>query len=200
MSAALDNDPFSRRGRVLALVGAESTGKTTLSQALAERVRDLWGVLCEVVPEALRHWCTAQGRTPERHEQAAIAQAQAQAILQAQERSPSAWVLADTTPLMTAVYSQWVFGDESLLEAAREWHQAHCWGTLLLATDIPWCAEPGIRDGSHAQAPVQALLQTQLQRLHGRVATVSGAGSARVDAAWQVLQGWWSDPELVHAT
>ena len=45
--------------------------------------------------EYLRSWCDAQGRTPEPHEQAQIAQQQACAVLQ----HTSGTVIADTTPL-----------------------------------------------------------------------------------------------------
>ena len=59
---------------LIAIVGAESTGKTALAQALAGR---LSGV---AVPELLRAWCDREGRTPRPDEQADIAAAQTAAI------------------------------------------------------------------------------------------------------------------------
>ena len=63
---------------VVALLGAESTGKTTLARdigaALAAR-----GLRVEVVGEVLREFCDTHARTPRRDEQAAIAAAQTRA-------------------------------------------------------------------------------------------------------------------------
>ena len=58
--------------RRIALLGAESTGKSHLATALAERLRSQ-GLSTVVVPEVLRGWCEREGRTPRAHEQAAIA-------------------------------------------------------------------------------------------------------------------------------
>lgn len=188
----MQDGPSASLGRVIAVVGAESTGKTTLSTALADRAIQQWGVSCAVVPEVLRAWCLARGRTPRREEQSAIADAQAQAIHQAQ--AEASLVIADTTPLMTAVYSQWIFRDEVLVDAALAWQRRHCWATLLLAPDLPWQADPGMRDGPHAQAPVHALLAQHLAVLAhagGRAAQVEGDGAARSDRAWSRLQAWW---------
>ena len=57
---------------VIALVGAESTGKTTLARELA-RVLAGRGVDAVMVPEALRDFCLQHDRTPLQHEQVAIA-------------------------------------------------------------------------------------------------------------------------------
>ena len=65
--------------RRIAIVGAESTGKSWLTQALAEVIR-LRGHAVHTVDEVLRAWCDREGRTPHPHEQLGIAQAQAQAM------------------------------------------------------------------------------------------------------------------------
>ena len=58
------------RPRRIALLGAESTGKTRLGQALAEVLGERQGLRVRFVPELLRQWCEQQGRTPQPHEQA----------------------------------------------------------------------------------------------------------------------------------
>ena len=108
---------MSERGFVVALLGAESTGKTTLAAeigaALAAR-----GLRVAVVGEALREFCDANARTPRRDEQAAIAAAQSARIDAAAARHEI--VVADTSALMIAVYSDFVFADASLYaERAR---------------------------------------------------------------------------------
>jgi len=102
-------------GAVIALLGAESTGKTTLAHALADALR-AQGRRVARVDEVLREWCVRERRTPRADEQAAIAQAQTQRIAAAAAAHDI--VVADTSALMVAVYSQLLFDDTSLLALA----------------------------------------------------------------------------------
>ena len=56
----------------VALLGGESSGKTTLGLALTQQLNAL-GVNATLVPEHLRTWCEREGRAPLVHEQAAMA-------------------------------------------------------------------------------------------------------------------------------
>src|SRR5690606_8865783 len=56
----------------VALLGAESTGKSTLAAALAQRYDTVW------VPEYLREFVETTGRTPQEQEQFPIAATQVQ--------------------------------------------------------------------------------------------------------------------------
>jgi len=76
----------------IAILGAECTGKTTLAHALATAL-DGCGGRAAWVSETLRDWCRQNGRTPEAHEQRAIALAQAARIDTA---AAVAWLLVDT--------------------------------------------------------------------------------------------------------
>jgi hypothetical protein len=96
---------------IIAIVGAESTGKTTLAAGLADRLSSLGMARVAWVAETLRDWCAAHGRTPRRDEQAGILQAQSERIAAAAANHEV--VVCDTTALMTAVYSRLVFGDRS---------------------------------------------------------------------------------------
>src|SRR3989338_7643191 len=87
---------------VIAIVGAESTGKTTLAAGLTQALQ-AEGVSAVMVPEFLREFCDEHGRTPFPHEQLAIAREQTRRIVQSAQQH--AVVVADTTALMTAVYS-----------------------------------------------------------------------------------------------
>ena len=165
---------------VVALLGAESTGKTTLAQALAQALARETGKATAWVPEALRQWCEAAGRTPRADEQPAIAQAQHASIEQA--AAAHAIVVCDTTPLMTAVYSRLVFGDRSLEAWAVQAH-ARASLTLLTALDLPWVSDGLQRDGPHVQAPVDEALQALLQAHALPWVRVAGQGPARLQAA-----------------
>lgn len=169
------------RSLVIAVVGAESTGKTTLAAALAERLRTETGLACAVVGEVLREWCDRTGRTPRIDEQAAIFAEQRRRIEAAAAAHPV--VVADTTPLLTAVYHRIVFGDRSLDEAAGRWHAKHVDHTLVTALDIDWVADGHQRDGEHVRAPVDAALRELLAAHRIAWSRVAGLGAARVEAA-----------------
>ena len=170
---------MTARGFVVALLGAESTGKTTLcgelAAALVAQGRD-----AVVVAEYLREFCDRHGRTPRRDEQAAIAAEQTRRIDAA--RAAHAIVVADTTALMIAVYSDQVFDDTSLYPTA-ELAQRACDATLLTALDLAWQADGHQRDGPHVREPVDAKVRSALQRAGVAYAVVGGAGPARLGAA-----------------
>jgi nicotinamide riboside kinase len=165
---------------VIAIVGAECTGKSVLTPALAARIGDETGLRCASVAEYLREWCDLRQRTPRIDEQAAIAAEQQRRIDAA--AAVHDIVVADTTPLMTSVYSQFIFGDVSLTPDAVTAHR-RCDATLLTALDVPWQADGVQRDGPHVREPVDALLRA-LMRAHGiGWSVVSGRGEARVASA-----------------
>lgn len=196
----------------IAILGAESTGKTELSRALATHLlasgRDV-----TLVPEVLREWCDTNGRVPVATEQLSIAQEQARRV----DDATSEFVVSDTGPLMIAVYSHMLFDDESIYDMALT-HQRAYDLTLVTGIDLPWVAD-GLRDGPHAQEPTDRLLRAALarggisykviygngpERLRNALLAMDTAGNARpVTASWGKA-GWsWScdkcsDPECEH--
>lgn len=169
---------------VIAVVGAESTGKTSLALALAERI-SATGQRCIAVPELLRHWCEREGRTPRPDEQAAIAQAQTEAI-EAAARTHDV-VICDTTALMTAIYSEYIFGDRSLIEAGLAFHR-RCDLTLLTALDIEWEADGLQREGPHVRPPIDALIRAALAEGGVSWSLVSGPGEERIASALNAIR------------
>jgi nicotinamide riboside kinase len=164
----------------VAIVGAESTGKTALAQALAERLGPLTGLRCTWVSEWLREWCEREGRTPRADEQAAIARQQ-QALIDAAAAQHDI-VLCDTTALMTAVYSAMIFDDPSLLPYAVE-QQRRCDLTLLTALDLPWVADGLQRDGPQVRVPVDTRVRAVLAAHRLPWSLVAGQGERRIEAA-----------------
>ncbi len=169
------NDAF-----IVAIVGAESTGKTRLARELSDALSLRTGLRSTWVPEALREWCDARGRTPRADEQAAIAAEQHARIDAA--AFVHEIVVADTTALMTAVYSRLLFGDESLRAYAVQ-QQRRCALTLLTALDLPWQADGLQRDGPHVRAPVDALVRQWLIEHELEWSVVGGTGPQRTQAA-----------------
>src|ERR1700743_3626614 len=82
----------------VAVVGAESTGKSVLARALADALADEFGLRCAVVDEYLREWCDHEGRTPRAEEQMGIALEQVRRIDAAASQPGLDVLLCDTTP------------------------------------------------------------------------------------------------------
>ena len=165
--------------RLIALLGAECTGKSTLGDALAAHLN------AGLVPEYLREWCDIHGRTPQRHEQAPIAAEQAARIDAALRQHEL--VICDTTPLVTAVCSQHYFGDDSLLAAAIAF-QRRCDLTLLCAPDLPWQADGFMRDGPAVRALIDQRLRHALST-HGLPwVDIQGDDTTRLTQALNALR------------
>lgn len=168
---------------IVALLGAECTGKSTLAEALAAHFN------AGLVTEYLREWCDAHGRTPQQHEQAHIAAEQA-ARIEAAARQHEL-VIADTTPLITALCSEHYFDDSSLTGIAITF-QRRCDVTLLCSPDLPWQADGFLRDGPGVREAFDARLRNTLSA--HRLAWVDIAGDdgerkARAIAAIQESLG-----------
>jgi nicotinamide riboside kinase len=186
----------------IALLGAECTGKSSLATALVAHFNSARAAeqsattpsstesrpRAGLVTEALRTWCAHMGRTPQAHEQEAIALQQARDIAVAVGQLGQEGVLvADTTPLMTAIYSLHYFNDASLLPQALEvQHQFN--HTLLMGLDLPWQADGIQRDGHHAQQAVDTLLRTVLNQAELPYRVIHGRGPARLEQALAVLR------------
>lgn len=168
-----------------AIVGAESTGKSWLTQSLAEVLRAR-NHSVHAVDEVLRHWCEREGRTPQQHEQMAIAQQQALATHQLAEQAPDSWILSDTTPLMTAVYSDLLFDDKSIYPMALA-HQAIYDITLVTGLDLPWVADGLQRDGPQVRVPVDNLVRQALEGAGLPYRVVYGQGPRRLNNALLAL-------------
>lgn len=163
----------------IALVGAESTGKTQLARELALH----WGGAGRraiAVGEVLREWCDREGRTPHADEQMRIAQEQASRIDQAAKHADV--VIADTTPLMIAIYSDLLFADRSILPMALDFQRGFD-VTLLTGLDVAWVADGLQRDGPHVREPVDARIRAALQGAGIDFKVIYGAGPARMQSA-----------------
>lgn len=184
----------SEPGFVVAVMGAECTGKSTLVQQLGEALQGQ-GTRVAVVSEELRAFSARQGRTPRVGEQQAIADTQTRRIAQAAARHPV--VIADTTALMTAVYSEQVFGDSGLYAQAVRDHQTYAL-TLLAAADLPWHSDGHQRDGPAVRQAVDHLLRRSLDRCRIPYAVVTGTGPARLQVALAALRRALAAPAPGH--
>lgn len=134
----------------VAILGAESSGKSTLAAALAERHGTVW------VPEYLREFVETQGRVPVAEDQFFIASTQVARERVAMDAARGV-LICDTTPLMTVLYSRHYFGGEDAQLAALAAGTQYDL-TLVTAPDVPWVAD-GLQRESEA---VRRLIYRQL--------------------------------------
>ena len=169
--------------RKVALLGAESTGKTQLSQDLAHHLL-AQGLRVIVVAEYLREWCVRENRTPRPEEQLPIAQEQERRVDAA--AADADVVIADTTSVMVAIYSAMLFEDGTLYQFALQRLRSYD-AVLVTGLDIPWVADGLQRDGPHVREPVDALVRGALERAAVPYQVIYGKGAARLDSALTAL-------------
>jgi NadR type nicotinamide-nucleotide adenylyltransferase len=164
----------------VAILGAESSGKSTLAEALATHYGTLW------VPEYLREFVDTHARVPFEHDQYPIARTQIEREHAAAARATT-FLFCDTTPLMTALYSgvYWNRVDPELAALDRA-HDYAC--TLVVAPDVPWEAD-GLQRESEAvrQAVHEMVLRTLHERAIGFV-LITGSPRQRVLRAQGALE------------
>jgi nicotinamide riboside kinase len=172
----------------IAIMGAESTGKTTLSHALARALPN-----AVIVPEMLRAWVAQHGRTPQQHEQRGIMQMQMDNEAHITQHCAAGIgaaahiVLCDTTPLTIALASQYYFNDDSLIADAVAHHRGYA-HTLVCVPDIAWVADGLQRDGPVVRTAMATRIDDALAA-HGITAIrVHGQGDARAAHALAALQ------------
>jgi NadR type nicotinamide-nucleotide adenylyltransferase len=157
----------------VAILGAASSGKSTLAEALALRYRTLW------VPEYLREFVDTEGRVPIAGDQFHIASTQRDREDAAAPRAGK-YLFCDTTPLMTAVYSRQYFGGiDAQLAPLADAHPRDYAFTLLTAPDIPWIDDVQ-RESEEVCAIIHGMLLDELAARGIPYLLVSGDSEQRV--------------------
>ena len=147
----------------IAILGAESTGKTTLCRDLAEHLGSLW------VPEYMRTYlqkkwndeqltCTWEDLLPIAQGQIELENTLAKQIASTADKGP--YLFCDTSLFELMVYSHWYYGDcpSALTGAAL----AHHYDLILLTeVDVPWVADD-LRDSPHQRKEISAFFESQL--------------------------------------
>ena len=169
---------------MVSLLGGESSGKSTLAHQLTTQLQGA-GIQTVLVDEHLRSWCEAAGRAPHAHEQADLAREQTRRI-EAAALSGAQVVIADTTAVMVAVYSEWYFRDTSLWPEALA-AQRRLDLTLLMGLDLPWVPDGLFRDSAKVREGCDAILRRELQSAGIGFTPVYGQRDSRLQAALRVV-------------
>lgn len=164
----------------VAILGGESSGKTTLAAALAAHYRTVW------VPEYLREFTETGGRAPFAHEQIEVARLQVERERQALPQARD-FLFCDTSPLMIAVYSDFCFGgaDAELERLVRE----HAYDfTIVTAPDIPWVPDGLQRESDAVRQAIHRLILERLQAAGTPFLLAGGSLDQRVRQVAQYLR------------
>lgn len=165
--------------RRVVLIGAESTGKTTLATHLAAHYRTAW------LPEYVRQFVEAKGASPVAEDVPAIARGHL-AAARAAEAAGHRLLLYDTDLVSTCVYSRYYYGAcPAWIEQASREHHADLY--LFTDTDIPWEPDPGQRDGPEVRAALHELFREELDRRGLPYVLLSGSLDQRLRTAIRAI-------------
>lgn len=165
----------------IAVVGPESTGKSTMSAFLAEHYHTVW------VPEYAREYCaklieqpTWQDETNMFHGQLALEAA----ILPKANKL----LICDTTFITVKIWSDEIFGEtpqEVVDELPKHPYDLY----LLLDIDLPWQDDP-LRDFPHKREHFMDVWHKELQNLNANYMTISGTGDDRYKSAVEAIDNY----------
>jgi NadR type nicotinamide-nucleotide adenylyltransferase len=160
--------------RKIAVVGPESTGKSTMSAYLAKHYNTVW------VPEYAREYCEKLTESPTWQDEVNMFYGQ---LALEKEILPKAnkLLICDTTFITVKIWSDHTFG-RSPQEVIDELPN-HPYGLyLLMDIDLPWEEDP-LRDFPHMREHFMEVWHKELQTLDARYVVISGAGSERYERA-----------------
>ena len=157
---------MNRAIKKIAIVGPESTGKSTISQALAKHYNVPW------VPEYARYYCAAltadctlQDEINMFHGQVALEES----ILAITETE---FLICDTTFLTVKIWSDEILGETPaiVLEALKRRPYDFY---ILLDIDLPWQEDP-LRDFPHLREHFMDIWHKELKALNASYVVVGG--------------------------
>jgi len=169
------NRPFKK----IAVVGPESTGKSTMSAYLAKYYNVPWvAEFARYYCEALTTPCTLQDEINIFHGQIALEQSVLATTI-------TDFVICDTTFLTVKIWSDAFFGEtpQIVLDALQEYQYDFY---VLLDIDLPWEDDP-LRDFPNQREYFMEVWHKELKALDASYRFVSGLGEERYINAIKVI-------------
>jgi NadR type nicotinamide-nucleotide adenylyltransferase len=162
----------------ICLIGADSTGKTTLAKALAAHFGTVY------VPEYAREFLTRNGGTCTLRDMIHIASSQVDAE-EVLIRAARNLIFCDGSPLASMVWSRRYFGtaEDSLVQLASK----HGYALYLLTNiDLPWTVD-GLRNSAEQRIWLHKEFVSALTTARSPYRLISGAGDERLNAAVEAV-------------
>jgi len=158
----------------IAVVGPESTGKSTMSAYLAGHYNTVW------VPEYARAYCENLTAPPTWQDEINMFEGQ---VALEKEYLPKAnkLLISDTTFITVKIWSDHIFGKapQQVLDALPQYHYDLY---LLLDIDLPWQDDP-LRDFPDLREHFMEVWHKELKDLNANYVVISGTGPERYERA-----------------
>lgn len=165
----------------IAIVGPESTGKSTMSAFLAKHYNTVW------VPEYAREYCDNLTEAPTWQDEINMFNGQ---IALENQLLPKAnkILICDTTFITVKIWSDQMFG-QSPQQVLDELTHHHYDYYLLLNIDLPWEDDP-LRDFPNMREHFMQVWHQELQALNATYTVISGLGDERYQSAVKAIDGF----------
>jgi NadR type nicotinamide-nucleotide adenylyltransferase len=168
----------------IAVVGPESTGKSTISAYLADHYQTVW------VPEFAREYCEKLTGPPTWQDEINMFYGQL-ALEAAYLPKANKLLICDTTFITVKIWSDYTFGrspQEVLDELPK--HPYHLY--ILLDIDLPWEEDP-LRDFPLLREHFMEVWHKELKELKANYVVISGEGTERYKSAIKAIDKFISD-------
>lgn len=161
------------------ILGAESTGKTTLAAALAERFQTVW------VPEYAREYLEAKQGACEWSDMVPIAEGQV-ALEDALARQANRLLICDTNLIATMLWSEHYWG--AIPDRIQALHAGRRYDlNLITDVDVPWQRDD-LRDSPHMREWFHARYQSELRTQLVPFQILSGPLPERIEQACRAIE------------
>lgn len=150
----------------IAIVGPESTGKSTITSQLAKHYQTLW------VPEYARYYCAALTKDCDLQDEVNMFHGQVALEASVLAIAEKELIFCDTTFLTVKIWSDEVFGEtpQVVLDALPKYNYDLY---LLLDIDLPWQEDP-LRDFPHKREHFMQIWHNELLSLNANYVLVGG--------------------------
>ena len=165
----------------IVITGPESTGKTTLAEALAQRLNAL------LIPEYARSYVESLNRRYTYSDVEKIARHQLDQEIRYSDPGVGGILLMDTWLIVTKIWFEVVYG------AAPEWIEKQIASDdidlfLVCAPDIPWIADPIRENGGEMRLKLFDRYINEIENHGFAYEIVRGAGALRFQNALNLLK------------
>ncbi|WP_411273243.1 AAA family ATPase [Daejeonella sp.] len=165
----------------IAIVGPESTGKSTISAQLADYFQSVW------VPEYAREYCAALTAPCTRQDEINMFRGQLELETQILPQANKI-LICDTTFITVKIWSDHMFG-ESPREVIDELPKHPYDLYLLMDINLPWQEDP-LRDFPHMREHFMEVWHNELKALDATYYVISGSNKERLDNAIEKIDSF----------
>jgi len=165
----------------IAIVGPESTGKSTMSAFLAKHYHTVW------VPEYAREYCEKLTAPPTIDDELEMFKGQL-ALEKSLHPQANKILICDTTFLTVKIWSDELFGytpQPVLDELPKHTYDFY----LLLNIDLPWQDDP-LRDFPTMREHFMQVWHNELTAINASYAVITGLGEDRYQNAIEAIDGY----------